>query len=142
MNFGEASGEVQNFRAECGKLSGGHKSFRGECGKLSGGRKTFRAECGTFSGGRKTFRGECGKLSGGRKTFRAECGTFSGVPETSADCAAHFRESRKPARTVRLIFGSPGNQRGLCGKLAELSASSLKCAGRLRKFPQAFLNIF
>ena len=47
---------------------------------------------------------------GGSQKQRGECGTFSGVPENSADCAAHFRGSRKTARSVRLIFGSPGRQ--------------------------------
>ena len=93
---------------------------RGECGTFLRGHKTFRGECGTFSGGHKTFRGLCGKLSGGHKTFRGLCGAFSGVPETSADCAAHFRGSRKSARSVRLIYGGPGNQRGVCGNLKNI----------------------
>ena len=97
-------------------------------------------------GGPGNQRGACGKVSGGRKTFPQPCGSFPGVPETSAELAAsfrgvakpsrnraaHFRGSRKPARslrqgfggsqklpaTVRLIYGSPGNQRGVCGKVS------------------------
>ena len=77
---------------------------RGECGTFSGGRKTFRGVCGKLSGGHKSFREVCGKLSGGHKTFRGLCGAFSGVPETSAECAAHFRGSRKSARSVRQTY--------------------------------------
>ena len=35
---------------------------------------------------------------GGSQKQRGECGSFSGVPETSAECAAHFRGSRKTGR--------------------------------------------
>ena len=106
----------QRQRGECGTFSGGRKTFRGECGTFLWGHKTFREVCGTFLWGHKTFRGLCGKLSGGHKTFRGLCGAFTGVPETSADSAAHLRGSRKSARTLRRIYGGPGNQRGVCGK--------------------------
>ena len=42
-------------------------------------------------------RGACDKVSGGRKTFRGTRGSFPGVPETSAECAARFREVAKPS---------------------------------------------
>ena len=35
---------------------------------------------------------------GGPGNQRGLCGSFSGVPEDSAECAAHFRESRKTGR--------------------------------------------
>ena len=81
--------------------------------------ETFRAGCGKLSGGHKTFRGLCGTFSGGHKTFRGLCGSFSGVPETSADCAARFRGSRKPARIVRQRFcRTRGNDEGFPPSLA------------------------
>ena len=59
-------------------------------------------------------------------------GLLAEFPQASRNRAAHLRGSRKSARslrqgfggsqnlpaTVRLISGSPGNQRGACGKLS------------------------
>ena len=124
---------------------------RGECGTFSGGRKTFREVCGKLSGGHKSFREVCGKLSGGHKTFRGLCGAFSGVPETSAECAARFRGSRKPARSVRHVFGGPGNQCGLCGSFSgvpedrpkfHFSAFSIQKLQRKTRFQDSALQYF
>ena len=59
-------------------------------------------------------------------------GLLAEFPQASRNRAAHLRESRKPARSLRqgfggsqklprnarLIYGSPGNQRGACGKVS------------------------
>ena len=63
----------------------------------------------------------------------AECAAgVGGVAKASRNRAAHLRESRRPARSLRqgfgwsqnlplivlLISGGPGNQRGVCGKVS------------------------
>ena len=50
-----------------------------------------------FVGSQKLPRG-VRHVFGGPGNQRGVCGTFSGVPETSADCAAHFRGPRKTGR--------------------------------------------
>ena len=59
-------------------------------------------------------------------------GLLAEFPQASRNRAAHFRGSRKPARSLRqgfggsqnlprnarLIYGNPGTQRGVCGKVS------------------------
>ncbi len=75
----------------------------------------------------ETFRAGCGKLSGGHKSFRGEC--------------CKYLRKFPQATQVRGACGSFRKLTQVCGAFAEVSASSLKCAGRLRKFPQAHSSV-
>ena len=106
----QAFGGSQNLPRQVRHVFGGSQNLpRGVRHVFVGSQKLPRGVRHVFGGSQKLPR-QLRHVFGGSQKQRGECGTFSGVPENSADCAAHFRGSRKTARSVRLIFGSPGRQ--------------------------------
>ena len=49
--------------------------------------------------------------------------------------------SRKPTQACGAFAGVPASFSQVCGAFAGVPASSLKCAGRLREFPQAHSSV-
>ena len=161
----QAFGGSQNLPRQVRHVFGGSQNLpRGVRHVFVGSQKLPRGVRHVFGGSQKLPR-QLRHVFGGSQKQRGECGTFSGVPENSADCAArfrggsqnsaecaaHFRGSRKTARSVRLIFGGPGNQRGVCGSFSgvpedrpkfHFSAFSIQKLQRKTRFQDSALQYF
>ena len=110
MNFGEASGEAQNLPRGVRHVFGGSQNLPRQVRHV-------------FVGSQKLPRGVRLVFGGSQKLPR-------GVRQVFAEVSASHSNMRHACGSFRKLTQ-------VCGTFAEVSASSLKCAGRLRKFPQA-----
>ena len=114
MNFGEASGEVQNLPRGVRQAFGGSQNLPRQVRHVFGGSQNHPRGVRHVFGGSQKQRAECGKYLRKFPQATPTCGTLAEVSASSLKCAGHLRNFPQASR---------------------------KCAGRLRKFPQAHSSV-
>ena len=106
MNFGEASGEVQNLprgvRQVFAEVSASHSNMRHACGSF----RKLTQVCGTFAEVSASFSQVCGAFAEVSASSLKRAGRLRKFPQASRKCAGRLRKFPQAHSSVRGICGS------------------------------------